>query len=271
MCWLDHSDRMIARPQKHEIMQLIANLHRFYEGMARSGAGACHSDGQRSKLTVLTDRPPRGKALLAKFIESDRLANLELPTDDRLRALAQSIESLMERESLEGEARAAVQSACGEFMSVAADFYGVPRPTVRALAARPIRVREGGWATELFGDYTPGTGAIRIWTRTAIRKKATSPGTFLSTLCHEFCHHLDCQRLGFRQSPHTRGFYERTAALYHHARGTPRKSLVWVRMPKERWRIDWRRMKAPSSGSSKDASSGVDAGVSTGRSGYTLS
>jgi hypothetical protein len=181
-------------------------------------------------------------------MESDRLANLELPADDRLRVLSQSIESL-----IEGGTRAAVQSACAEFMSVAADFYGVPKPTVRALAARPIRVREGGWASELFGDYSPDTAAIRIWTRTAVLKKATSPGTFLSTLCHEFCHHLDCQRLGFRQSPHTRGFYERTAALYHHARGTPRKSLVWVRMPKERWRIDWGRMRAPSVGAARNA------------------
>jgi hypothetical protein len=26
----------------------------------------------------------------------------------------------------------------------------------------------------------------------------------------------------------TRGFYERTAALYHHARGTPPKRLCWI-------------------------------------------
>jgi hypothetical protein len=202
-------------------------------------AKACHPWRFHGKLDVLTDRPPRSKTLLAKFAESDRLTQLELPPDDRLQGLAQSIESLMEN-----GAPLAVQRACTEFITSAANFYGVPKPAVRALAARPIRVREGGWATELFGDYTPGTSAIRIWTRTAVQKRVTSFGTFLSTLCHEFCHHLDCQRFGFSQSPHTRGFYERTAALYHHARGTPRKQLVWVRMPKDRWRIDWQRMKA---------------------------
>jgi hypothetical protein len=77
--------------------------------------------------------------------------------------------------------------------------------------------------------------------RTAIKKQVTSYGTFLSTLCHEFCHHLDCQRFGWRESWHTRGLYERTAALYHHARGTPVKPLFWVRAPGERWRIDWPR------------------------------
>jgi len=69
---------------------------------------------------------------------------------------------------------------------------------------------------------------IRVWMRTAVRKEVTSFGTFLSTLCHEFCHHLDFQKFGFPDSWHTRGFYERAAALYHHARGTPPKRLFWV-------------------------------------------
>jgi hypothetical protein len=189
---------------------------------------------------VLTDSPPRTSALRARFIESDRLTTLALPPDNRLRDLAQSIEAIMP-----SGRRAAVQEACAEFLAVAADFYGVPRPQVRALAARPIRVREGGWGVELFGDYQPGTAAIRIWTRTAVKRQITSFGTFLSTLCHEFCHHLDCQRFGFPQSPHTRGFYARTAILYHHARGTPPKQLYWTRLPRDRWRIDWRRTAHP--------------------------
>jgi hypothetical protein len=80
------------------------------------------------------------------------------------------------------------------------------------LAARPLRVREN-WARELFGDYNPETMLIRVWMRTAVRKDVTSIGTFLSNLCHEFCHHLDFKRFGFPDSWHTRGFYERTAAL----------------------------------------------------------
>jgi hypothetical protein len=122
-----------------------------------------------------------------------------------------------------------------------ADFYGVARPQIRVLAARPLRVREGGWATELFGDYHSEKKLIRVWMRTAVRKKVTSFGTFLSTLCHEFCHHLDMERLGFRDSPHTRGFYGRAAVLYHHARGTPPKRLFWVPVRDGRWRIDWPR------------------------------
>jgi len=68
-----------------------------------------------------------------------------------------------------------------------------------------------------------------VWLRTAVLKQATSLGTFLSTLCHEFCHHLDFV-FGFHDSWHTRGFYERAAVLYHHARGMPRKLTFDSRM-----------------------------------------
>jgi hypothetical protein len=79
-----------------------------------------------------------------------------------------------------------VQRAFTEFLQVASAFHAVPECCVRVLAARPLRVRE------------------YVWQRTAVRKDITSFGTFLSTLCHEFCHHLDFQQFGFRDSWHTR-------------------------------------------------------------------
>ena len=185
---------------------------------------------------MLTDGPPLDRALQEAFRQSDRLTTLELPPDNRLRMPAISLEAAMKSEQ-----RAAVSDACAGFLSAAAAFYRVGVPRIRVLAARPLRVREGGWATELFVDYAPETKLIRVWMRTSIRKQVTSFGTLLSTLCHEFCHHLDCQRFGFRDTPHTRGFYERTASLYHHSRGTPLKRLVWAPLPGGRWRIDWPR------------------------------
>jgi hypothetical protein len=132
----------------------------------------------------------------------------------------------------------AVLRASEEFLHTAADFYQVKHCDIRILAARPLRVREQS-TIELFGDYNPNTILVRVWMKTAIRKEVTSFGTFLSTLCHEFCHHLDFQR--FPDSWHTRGFYERTASLYHHARGTPQKRLIWIPIRGRRWRIDWQR------------------------------
>lgn len=181
---------------------------------------------------MFTDAPPRKKNR-EKFELSDQTRSLELPTDGELQRIAAAIETAMREEK-----PAEVSRRCGLFLSYAADFYKVAPCPVRVLAARPLRVREHS-TTELFGDYHPSTMAIRVWMRTAVRKEVTSFGTFLSTLCHEFCHHLDFQRFGFRDSWHTRGFYERTAALYHYARGTPAKRLFWVPTARQRWRIDW--------------------------------
>lgn len=183
---------------------------------------------------MFTDAPPR-KVNRAGFLESDKMGALDLPQDGRLTSIAKSMELAMKN-----AASADVRRLCAEFLRAASEFYQVPECTIRVLAARPVRVRERG-TFELFGDYDPGTSIIRLWMRTAVRKEVTSFGTFVSTLCHEFCHHLDFQKFGFKDSWHTRGFYERAAAFYQHARGTPLKKLFWLPVVGGRWRIDWQR------------------------------
>ena len=183
---------------------------------------------------MLTDPPPR-KANRIKFLESDRLTTLALPQNGHLAEIARSIEMAM----IDGKT-AWVRKRCDELLAALAEFYGVPDCGIRVLAARPLRVRERG-TSELFGDYSPDTMLVRVWMRTAVRKEVTSFGTFLSTLCHEFCHHLDLQKFQFPDSWHTRGFYERAGALYHGARGTPLKRLFWTPVSGERWRINWPR------------------------------
>ena len=74
---------------------------------------------------MLTDRPPRHPALLAQFLDSDRLGILEVPQDDRLRALAESIGSAMRT----GKS-ASLREAFVEFLTVASDFYRIPKPLV---------------------------------------------------------------------------------------------------------------------------------------------
>ena len=183
---------------------------------------------------MVTDAPPH-KSDLAGFRESDRTTTLDLPDNESLPEIAQSIEAAMKTERI-----ANVRAACAEFLKTASQFYKVEDCGIRVFTDRPLKVREH-WTTELFGDYDPDSSLIRVWIRTAVRKEMTSFGTFLSTLCHEFCHHLDFQKFGFADSWHTRGFFERAAAFYHHARGTPQKRLVWVPMSGGRWRIDWPR------------------------------
>jgi hypothetical protein len=186
---------------------------------------------------MVTDPMPRSIAKRVEYDRSEKLVTLGLPSGSRLHEIAVEIESAMFLES-----KRKIQTACNEFLTEAARSFDVPRPAVRVLDARPLRVYESG-LSELFGDYDLRTAIIRVWMRTAAQKRVTSFGTFLNTLCHEFCHHLDIQRLGFPSTSHTRGFYQRTAILYHHCRGTPFRPLVWRRFANNRWRIDWAQMR----------------------------
>lgn len=182
---------------------------------------------------MLTDSPTR--KFRKGFLESDSIKTLDLPQSGALLEIAKRLESTMKAGRIPG-----VRIACTEFLKVASDFYTVPTCGIQVLAARPLRTREHG-TFELFGDYTPDSILIRVWMRTAIRKEVTSFGTFLSTLCHEFCHHLDFKKFGFVDSWHTRGFHERAGMLYHCVRGTPVNKLFWVPVAGGRWRIDWQR------------------------------
>ena len=130
-------------------------------------------------------------------------------------------------------------------LGLLAETYAISRPGLRVLGARPRKVWEGGHS-ELFGDYDFEEKRIRIWMRTAVFGKVTSYRGLLHTLLHEFCHHLDRERFGFLETPHTRGFHARVDDLYHLALATPpesRRPLVWIRMGRA-WRIDWSKLRS---------------------------
>ncbi len=184
---------------------------------------------------MITDPIPRSERRRALYQRSDELREVALP-GDALPTLARAIEA-----ALAGDDRAAVQAACASFAAEVAGAHAVAPPPVAVLGVRPHRTEAGRCVYEKFGDYDLETAQIRIWMRTALRHQVTAYGTLLSTLCHEVCHHLDVARLGFGDTPHTRGFFERAARLYHHARGTPPRALVWARLPDGRYRIDWPR------------------------------
>ncbi len=143
-----------------------------------------------------------------------------------------------------------VRAVCADLLALLSGFYEVATPDVRVLGVRPHVVTQGVCTYQLFGDYTPSTQRIRVWMRTAIRERVSSPKAFLNTLLHEFCHHLDATRLGVPDSPHTRGFFQRIDHLYHLALATPperRRPLQWIKRGSV-WTIDWRRSTTRGSG-----------------------
>jgi hypothetical protein len=175
-----------------------------------------------------------------QYLASDARATLALPAAELLQGAARGLQ-----EALAGGEKGPVKKAGDALLAVLAAHYEVKKPSLAVLGSRPHTVIEGRYSWELFGDYTPETLKMRVWMRTAVLGKVTSYRGLLNTILHEFCHHLDIERLGFPDTPHTRGFFCRIDELYHLALATPperRKPLAWIKLGSA-WRVDWRKLK----------------------------
>lgn len=184
---------------------------------------------------MVTDRRPSRAKLRQEYDESSRLVEVPVPLAASLTPLFGLLES-----ARDAEARAPLAQVCQELLDGFSEFYEVRPPNVELLGVRPHRTREGLLSSELLGDYTLSLTRIRLWTRTPMIRKWTSSRTLLSTLCHEFMHHLDAVQLGFPRSYHTTGFFERTHRLYLGVTGQAYYSLAWQTPGRDGSRsIDW--------------------------------
>jgi hypothetical protein len=94
------------------------------------------------------------------------------------------------------------------------------RLNVRAVHVQVQGVRPSNRRGELHGLYTQYDGgshndSIQVWMRTAKRGQVVAFRTFLRTLLHEVCHHLDYTYLHLRESYHTEGFFQRESSLFY--------------------------------------------------------
>ena len=141
------------------------------------------------------------------YRKSDAIERLDPPAGVDLGAHVARI-----RESLSRDDRAAVQRASQGLIDALVAGYAVPKVRVRVLAQRPAD--ETG---ELHGLYEPeeeGERAlVTVWMRTAARRDVVAFKTFLRTLVHELCHHLDYELFKLPETFHTEGFYKRESTL----------------------------------------------------------
>jgi hypothetical protein len=194
---------------------------------------------------MITDPVPCGERSSREYSKSDRLAQIPLPEAGPVRERTARLVSAMGSEQTR-----VVRDAAAELVDHLVQFYEVPAAPVRILGVRPHRVRAGTCTYQLFGDYSPDSHRIRVWMRTAIKERVSTPKSLLATLLHEFCHHLDCTALGCPTSLHTRGFYARIDELYHLALGTPhaeRRPLRWTKRGSV-WAIDWQKSRSAAMG-----------------------
>lgn len=143
------------------------------------------------------------------YEKSDSIASVSLPAHP---VLGNAVDEL-ERALGTGN-RPLTRVASHKFISLLANLLRVTPVRVEVLAVRPSQK----WG-ELHGLYTPGAGrdppSITVWMRTAQRRQVVAFRTFLRTLIHELCHHLDYELLRLPESFHTEGFYKRESSLVH--------------------------------------------------------
>jgi len=153
------------------------------------------------------------------YRQSDGITRLPLPGARDLRPLVAGLDA-----ALVSEDRLAVQAASQAMFTGLTRAFAVGPCRLEVLAARP----HGRWG-ELQGLYTEDhrgrAPRVQLWMRTARQRRVVAFRTYLRTLLHELCHHLDYRYLKLADSYHTQGFYERESSLFHQlvtdARGEP--------------------------------------------------
>ena len=142
------------------------------------------------------------------YRQSDDIKYLRLKTVDKLQLDAKKLGEILESEQL-GEVQLICQQIANEIISQ----IKAPPVNVEVLSVRP----SDDWG-ELHGLYLPEddgeTARIQVWMRTAKHKRVVAFKSFLRTLLHELCHHLDYEHFGFPETFHTEGFYSRESSLF---------------------------------------------------------
>ena len=155
----------------------------------------------RTKLTPFQQRI---------FDRSTAVTTIEFDPTPQLRAAVKALPAALEAEE---QARVAALS-----QTIVNHICGQLR--VRTVQVRVHGTRPSNQQGELHGLYTQYGGgskndSIQVWTRTAKRQQTVAFRTFLRTLLHEVCHHLDYTYFHFRESYHTEGFFQRESSLFH--------------------------------------------------------
>ncbi len=142
------------------------------------------------------------------YRRSDEIASIRLR---RASALHPAVHALAE--ALQEENKTRTQTLCQRLADGITSSLNVPTVRVEVLTVRP----HDDWG-ELHGLYSPAEGRrarVQLWMRTVQHKRVVAFKTFLRTLLHELCHHLDYELLNLPDSFHTEGFYKRLSSLSH--------------------------------------------------------
>jgi len=116
------------------------------------------------------------------------------------------------KRALEDNGRRDVAKHASEICRVVCEGLGAETLVVRIRSRRPSRSAE-----ELQGLYERTEGeacVLTVWMKTAARGQVVAFKSFIRTVLHELCHHLDYTYFKLADSLHTEGFFKRESSLY---------------------------------------------------------
>lgn len=140
------------------------------------------------------------------YRRSDAFERLDLGPNRARQEAARGIEEALRSGNLK-----LLRIETGRLCAMVCDDLRIRRVAVVVRARRPSN-RRG----ELMGLYELDEKrgpVITLWAKTAKRRQMVSFKTYLRTLIHELCHHVDFVHFRFAESFHTQGFFKRESSL----------------------------------------------------------
>ncbi|MEM7402078.1 MAG: hypothetical protein AAF304_09035 [Pseudomonadota bacterium] len=140
---------------------------------------------------------------------SDKIEDVDLKDSYELLPYVRNVQA-----ALKSKEKANVMRASQALTNQITLQLNIPPIKVKVLTSRP----HNNYG-ELHGLYEPVSkktkvAEISVWMLTAKRKQVVAFKTYMRTLFHEVCHHLDYELYKLDDSFHTEGFFKRESSLY---------------------------------------------------------
>jgi hypothetical protein len=141
------------------------------------------------------------------YRKSDAIESIPLRSPDRIHPVTIKL-----KEALEADKRRDVAKHASQICRLVCDGLDTEDLTVRIRSKRPSSSAE-----ELQGLYERTEGeacVLTVWMKTAAKGQVVAFKSFMRTVIHELCHHIDYAYFNLDDSLHTEGFFRRESSLY---------------------------------------------------------
>ncbi len=141
------------------------------------------------------------------YRKSDAIESIPVKDPDGIQPVTTKL-----RKSLEDNCRRDVAKHASEICRLVCKGLEIKTVIVKISSKRPSSSTE-----ELHGlyEWTEGeTPVITVWMKTAAKGQVVAFKSFVRTVLHELCHHIDYTYFDLDDSFHTEGFFKRESYLY---------------------------------------------------------